>query len=308
MKYSKVFRVLTLAIILSLLLAAIPATPALAAKEIELDPSEGEIDEYFWVEGDGFPPSRRISCTQYCASEIRIYFSSQEAYEGDEAEDVRGGTYWVYVTMAGEDEIKAVAPFTVIAGEIELDTAEGVVGTQVEISGAHFADGEHTITAKDESGHRAEAVFAVKPEITISPTSGAAGDEVTVIGSGFGGEMNVAIILNGKDVAIDKTNEYGSFTASFDVPDVAEGSYDIEVEDEDGNKDEADFTLHIHMATEVSISPITSQASPGHVGMDIAISGAGFIANREIIITYATEPIVVATTTSTSTIIAGNGR
>ena len=53
MKFTKIFRILTLAVILSLLLVAIPASPALAADyNIDLDPDEGEIGEYFYVEGD----------------------------------------------------------------------------------------------------------------------------------------------------------------------------------------------------------------------------------------------------------------
>ncbi|MFB0557246.1 MAG: IPT/TIG domain-containing protein, partial [Dehalococcoidia bacterium] len=160
--------------------------------------------------------------------------------------------------------------------------------------------GEHTISVSDVTGSEASATFTVEAEVAISPTTRAAGDEVTVTGTGFGDEKGVTITLNGEGVVTSpssiETDEYGNFAASFEVPDVAGATYDVEVEDEDGNKGEAEFTEFI--ATEVSISPITSQASPGYVGMDITISSAGFIANHEIVITYATEPIVVATTIS----------
>ena len=43
MKYSKILRALAVAVILSLLVIAIPAAPALAAEEIEISPDNGEV-------------------------------------------------------------------------------------------------------------------------------------------------------------------------------------------------------------------------------------------------------------------------
>jgi hypothetical protein len=369
-KFTKIFRILTLAVILSLLLVAIPASPALAAYDIDLDPDEGEIGEYFYVEGDDWPESIYEPIVNI--KEVDIYFSSQEADEGDEIddeveiyeklgsddigedgdfskrvtvpeeltdgdedEDVYGGTYYVYVTMEGDEEIDAVAEFTVIYAEIELDIDEGVVGTEVEITGVDFADdeyitikydgveediengyddetdrygeftsailipesiaGEHTIVVEDESEHTAEATFTVEPEIAVSPDEGEAGDLVEVTGTGFGDKVEVDITLNdGGGVTVD-TDEYGSFAAHLEVPDVAEGSYDIEADD-GANDAKVNFT--VYTAIEVGISPVTSQDSPGHVGMNITISGLGFEPNSTITITYATEPIVVKTVIS----------
>lgn len=368
MKSSKILRVLAFAFIASVALIAMPTVMALAAEEIELDPDDGEIDTYFYVEGDGFPQSTPPTVI----NKVDIYFSSQEAdagddiddevtiYErlksnvevdedgefekrvrvpsrlsdGDETEDVYGGTYYVYVTMADDDDINAVAQFTVLAGRIDLDIEMGIVGTEIEISGSYFTEreyitityddepvniesgdkktdsagkfecsilvppstaGDHNIAVEDESEHKAEAKFTVEPEITMGLTSGAIGDEVTVTGTGFSGDKHVTITFDGKVVDTVRANEYGSFATSFEVPDVAAGIYDVRVEDEDGNKGELEFTLYI--ATSVSISPVTTLDSPGHVGMDITISGVGFKANSLITITYATKPIVVATTT-----------
>jgi hypothetical protein len=373
-KFTKIFRILTLAVILSLLLVAIPASPALAYDyDIELDPDEGEIDGYFYVEGDDWPKS--IYEPTVIIKEVDIYLSSEdvdtgdeiddevtiyeklksgydidddgefrarvkvpaELTDGDEDEDVHRGTYYVYVTMKGDDEIDAVAEFTVIYAEITLDPDEGVVGTEVEITGIDFANreditieyddveediesgedetgsdggfecfilipestaGEHTITVSDGTSE-AEATFTVEPEIAVSPDEGEAGDLVEVTGTGFGDEVNVDITLNGTlngvgGVTVD-TNEDGSFAAHLEVPDVAEGSYDIEADDGD-NDAKVNFT--VYTAIEAGISPVTSQDSPGHVGMNITISGLGFEPNSTITITYATEPIVVKTVIS----------
>ena len=380
MKFTKIFRILTLGAIVSLLLLAIPASPALAAYDydIALDPEQGEIGETIDIDGNDWPPS--VEDTTDVPSYVDIYFSIQEADVGDDIddeveiyqrvkqgyqvetdgdfttsfkvptrlstgtddEDVHGGTYYVYVTTytgAASKDIKAVAEFTVIAGQIALDPTQGVVGTEVEITGLYFADreditveydggsvdiesgdnttdsaggfecsilvplstaGDHTIAVEDESDHIAEATFTVEPEIAMNVTEGEAGDTVEVTGTGFGGEVGADITFNDEVVASGNTNEEGSFTISFEVPDVDEGSYDVTAEDDDGNQSEAEeFTVFI--ATSVSISPVTTQASPGNVGMDITINGVGFEPESQITITYATEPIVVKTVTSDAT-------
>jgi len=382
-KFTKIFRILTLAAIVSLLLLVIPATPALAAYDydIELDPEEGEIGDTIDIDGNDWPES---NYPPYPAEpdieEVDIYFSIQEAEEGDEVgtstsdevrtyqrvktgydveedgdfstsfkvptrlstgtddEDVHGGTYYVYVTMANSDDIKAVAEFTVIAGEITLDPNEDVVGTEVEITGEYFSDGEdltveydddeidieegdtssdsdgeftcsilipestagdHTITVTGDEGSKAEATFTVEPEITVDPTSGAPGDTISVTGTGFGGDYYIDILLNVLVVSdeTDKTDEDGSFATSFEVPDMDEGSYNLRVDDKHGHSAETDFT--IYTAPEVNVTPVTSLASPGYVGMDITISGVGFEPSRPITVTYATVPVTVATTNST---------
>jgi len=361
-KNNKLFRTVALAVILSLLLLAITATPALAATAT-LSPTKGEVGEKIDVDGSGFTAGKTVY----------IYFSSQEAdvgddidevdaYEkvktaypgpaippeeagkfdtsfyvpdeltdGDDDELVYGGDYYVYTTYYDSDSIRTVNDFTVIG--IELDTDEGPVGTEVEIEGIAFdknkviklfydgatlaiasgdedtdnhgdftctiiipesTAGVHTITA-EFGGEKGEAKFIVEPAITISLTSGIVGDEVTVNGTGFGDEVDITITFDGDEVAItgdDETDEDGSFEATFNVPDVGPGTYDVEVEDDAYSSAEAEFTI----TTDLTISPPTSQASPGYVGMDVIISGTGFIANHQITITYASTPVVFTTT------------
>jgi len=362
-KYNRVFRTLALAVILSLLVMVIPATPALAAESLKVSPDEGEIGDTIDVTGDNYDTG----------DSIYIYFSSQEADEGDdieddldvweevktsvyateevddggdidtsfkvpeeltdgyEDEDVHGGDYFVYATYDKEGEIVAVAEFTVIG--ITIKPEKGPVGTRVEIEGVGFDDdysidieydgddidivsgedetdshgeftckidipkstaGDHTITA-EVHGDEGEAEFTVEPKITISPTSGIVGDEVTVSGTGFGDEVDVYIYFDGYEVDItgdDKTDEDGSFEASFDVPSVGPGTYDVEADDDDDNTAEAEFS----MIMDISISPVTSEASPGNVGDSVTVSGTGFKAKHEITITYTSTPVVFHTT------------
>jgi len=364
-KYSKILRALAVALILSLLVIAIPAAPALAAEEFDLSPENGEVGDKVSVEGTGFKTD---------GTRVWIYFSDQEAdvgdeidaevdvyklvkkrtpddtgdldtyfyvpdeifYEGDvdDPEDVVSGYYYVYVTYEDNEDIEAVQEFTVRG--FELDPVEGTVGTEVEISGIGFdgredidyinfdddevdiesgdddtdssgefvstiliprsTAGEHTITVRDDSRNEASATFTVEPQIAISPTSAVEGDEVVVLGTGFGGEQDITITFDGTSIATDDTDADGSFSASFVLPDVAAATYDVEAEDEDDNTAESVFTVTV--STTVTISPVTTETSPAHVGMNVAVSGTDFKANSPITITDATSGILLTTITS----------
>ncbi|MBA7708573.1 hypothetical protein ES703_117475 [subsurface metagenome] len=87
------------------------------------------------------------------------------------------------------------------------------------------------------------------------------------------------------------TDTDGSFTISFDVPAVGPGKYVVEAKDDDNNSAKAGFS----MTTDISISPVTGQSSPGYVGDEVTISGTGFIPDHKITITYTSTPAVFTT-------------
>ncbi len=292
MKYKKILHMLVVGILLSLMLVSIPASQVFAAERIDLDPEEGEIKDTIDIDGRGFAES--TNSPDYDDSSVDIYFSVDEADEGDDIDtevddyelvkslsvdengefsssfkvpskltdgdtdkDVKGGTYYVYVTKEDDETILAVAEFTVLSAEIELDPVKGTVGTEVDITGIDFANsdditvefdsdgldidsgdestdssgdfdctviipeayaGEHTITVTDESDNAAEATFTVEPEISVTPESAAPGDSMTVSGTGFAASESVAIDFDGDEVKTGSTNSDGSFQLSFNVP------------------------------------------------------------------------------------------
>lgn len=355
MKYKKILHILVVGILLSLMLVSLPASQVFAASEsIELDPEEGEIGDRIYVDGEDFTPSEEDPVVD---SEVDIYFSADEADEGDDIddevenyelmkssvgvdedgefrtsfyipdeltdgeddEDVQGGTYYVYVTEEDETDILAVAEFTVMSAEIELDPDEGTVGTEVDITGIDFdgseditvefddddldiesgddstdssgdfectviipegAAGEHTITVTDDTGILAEATFTVEAEMTVSPESAVPGDSITVYGTGFGDSVDVAIDFDGSEVKTGDTDSDGSFTLSFKVPAKSAGSFEIVAEDDDGNEAEADFTI-------TSIIQLSKTA--GNVGDTFTVSGSGFTPNSAVTIVFITK-------------------
>jgi hypothetical protein len=324
MKYTKILRIFSLAVILSLLVVAVPATAQTGF--IDLGPEEGKIGDRVVIVGEGFNKS-----TETTEKHANIYFSSEEAstvhdidddvtiYEllkegiwldedgafemtftvpaelddGDDEEDVKVGTYYVYVCHYGSKRIRAVAEFTVIGGEIEIDPDDGPAGTEVEVTGADFSaeeeitieydgdeidiedgddetddDGEflavilipestagdHTITVT-VSGNEVEAEFTVEPEIFIDPLSGSANTTVSVSGTGFGRRQEVVIYFDNAGLATVTTSTLGSFETTFTVPELGTDIYDVEVEDEDENTDTAKFTVTSEPSSTPTPSP-----------------------------------------------------
>ena len=93
--------------------------------------------------------------------------------------------------------------------------------------------GTHTVEASDGTMVGvASATFTVVPKAEIDKTSGKAGDTVTVTGTGF--KAGTAVVINfGGDTNVTpdgaKTDAKGSFSASFTVPAVAEGTHNVKI-------------------------------------------------------------------------------
>jgi len=360
MRTNKFLRVLAIATIVCLLVIAISTAATLASESLRVSPIKGAIGDEINVRGSGYDPgdsvyiyfSSRKASEGYEIDELGIWEGVRrttagesgttdegdietsfkvpsELNDGDEAEAVGAGGYFIYTTETKEGKILAIDEFTV-TGITLVYPSQSIVETKVVVRGVGFGGndpivvfydgdeieiasgdnktdkkgsfaltilippspaGAHVITIeidKDED----EAMFVVEPGIQISATSGMVGERVTVTGTGFSENGEVSIAFGGKEVQIAATNENGSFAINFDVPSVGPGTYDIEAKDDDGNSAKEEFTL----TTGLNISPVTSEASPGHVGMEVSITGTGFMPNHEITIIYATSPVVVAIT------------
>lgn len=284
MKCNKIFRILSIAVVLSLLLVAIPATPALAARVIELDPEEGKIGDTITITGSGFTAS-----TDTNERHVDIYFAKDEAdtyddiddevntYEflrspligyvddddegefettfkvpaelndGTDDEDVEPGTYYVYVTIYNTYRIKAYAEFTVLAGgEITIDPDEGTVGTEVEISGTDFGDEEDIFIEYD-------------------------GDDIDI------------------ETGDDETDRNGDFEDTIIIiPESIAGNHTITVFGEDsGAEVEATFTVE----PEITVSPTS-----GTPETTVTVSGTGFGNRSDFVIDLDRTEVATGTT------------
>ncbi|MFC2051673.1 hypothetical protein ACFLT4_02970 [Chloroflexota bacterium] len=351
MKYIKIFRILTIALTIALLAAIVPATPALAAN-IGIYPDDGEIGDNIDIFGAGFGTyndlyiyfssdaadvndqiddevnayERAAQATSDNETEFDTSFTvPDELTDGDDKETVHAGTYYIYVTYAGQNTIRAVTEFTVnTVGVITLNPVEGTVGSQVNVSGTGFAasksvtitfdstqvattstnsagsfsnatfnvpasyQGSHTIQAKDSSNNADTETFTTKQSMTINPTSGVAGDTISLSGTGFTATSSLTINFDSEAVTSVTTNNVGGFTTTLTALPRGAGSYEIQVIDGNSNSAVATFAI---AASTVSLNPTT-----GYTGLQVTISGTGFLANKPATIAFDNE---IAATTST---------
>ena len=248
--------------------------------------------------------------------------------------------YLTTTTPTVSPRIRAVAEFTVIGGDITIDPEEGPVGSEVEITGEEFLDNEDLVITYDDDeidiesgdddtdrdgefactvlipestagahtikvtvgGSEAEAEFTVESEVILNPTSGEAGTDVSVSGTGFGRRSDVVVYFDAEGVATDTTSSDGSFEATFTVPELDAGIYDVEAEDDDGNLDTAKFTITVPSPTQPteptpaptptptpSPTAVNVSATSGKTGSDLIITGAGFAAGGTVTIEFGDE-------------------
>jgi len=210
--------------------------------------------------------------------------------------------YTVQVTL---ETYSDSAAFTVIPA-IELNPSSGYVGKTVQVSGTGFAAskdititfdnmeigtaetnilgsftnatftvpesyyGNHTVTATDNGGYFATAMFIPRQLITITPISGVADDEVIVYGTGFIANKPITITFDADVVTTSpvsiNTDSKGSFSGSFLVSSSVSGTHKVRASD-GVNTIDADFTIEIGARLDPTV---------GNVGTKLTINGSGF--------------------------------
>ena len=88
---SRLLRMVAVATILSLLLVALPATPALA-ESVDVDPDEGEIGDRVEVSGSGFNETHSVS-GETVNKPVDIYFTSENG-DIDDIDDLDNYEKW----------------------------------------------------------------------------------------------------------------------------------------------------------------------------------------------------------------------
>lgn len=327
MKYNKIFRVLVIAIIVSLLALIIPATPA-AAISITLSPEEGRPGDTITVTGSGFTSGACIIIQFNYSPKRTISLGTTTIFSTSFiVPNVSPNTYLVQAVDCAAYGVLASAYFTVISASIDIDRDDGQVGTEVEIDGEDFnaneditveydgddidieegdddtdsdgdfsctiiipesAAGEHTITVtSDDTGATAEAEFTVEPAISISPTEGAAGTSVTISGTGFNQDDDITISFAASEIPTAIETDSNG-SFSGTFKVPAKSKDTYKVKASDGtNKESVNFTV----TAGASIDTTT-----GNIGSSLTISGTGFIASGTVTVKY--DDVQVATTTA----------
>ena len=238
------------------------ATFDVAHGEIEVDPEVATVGSEVMISGQGLRPEQRIAIE----------------YDG-KGLDIEGGD--TRTDGNGQFTCSIVIP--------------------------EYPNGTYTITAIDESGNRPETEFGVKPQMALMPSSQGVDEVVDVSGTGFGRRERVTVTLDGVTVVTTPvtlhTTRHGSLGGSFVIPPhpaYADGAVvKVEVRDESDNVAGAELTILPIPAT-INLNPATSLASPGHVGMELTVSGIWFSPDATITIIYADVELLNVATTEAS--------
>jgi len=287
---------------------------------INLDPEEGTVGTEVEVTGEGYDDREDIA-VEYDGRSLDIESGDEDTDSNGEFEFITlipestAGAHTITVT--GDDSnVEAEAEFTV-EPKMTITPESGAVGDTITVSGTGFGgeveviitldgtqvaqketddDGSFTVTfaapsraagsydiaAEDDDDNSDEASFTIAATVVnLSPTTGNVGDNVNVSGSGFQANESISITFDNVPVKTVSTDSDGTFTDSFIVPIRVADTYTVRVDD-GTNMAEADFSI----STTASISPVTSTASPGHVGSELAVSGVGFTPGGTVTVTY----------------------
>ncbi|MEJ2739844.1 MAG: IPT/TIG domain-containing protein, partial [Dehalococcoidia bacterium] len=156
--------------------------------------------------------------------------------------------------------------------------------------------GSHTIDASGDTtddGDVDDLTFSVLPGISITPTSGYAGEEIDITGTGFANnENNIKVTFGGKVVGEDiDADDEGNWSTSIVVPPATNGDH---VVDAYGNTTVAADVLN----STFTIEPlITIKPREGSVGETIYVEGTGFSGKKDYTVTYGDATVSSSLTT-----------
>jgi len=154
--------------------------------------------------------------------------------------------------------------------------AEGNGDFEIWFDIPEATNGTHYITVENTYNsdiHTYPGPIIVGPSIEVDPESGLKNDEVTIQGYGFGEEQEIVMVqFNGDNVTTSpsspESNDVGSWTATFDVPDLPAGfTYTVFAEDNETNTADTDFKIG---------ASITLNKEEGPSGTVVRVTGRGF--------------------------------
>ena len=209
---------------------------------LTVDPEEGPVGTDVTVEGHGFAEDEEDI-------EVRYYFDGN---------------------------------YTVMAENIEADE-DGWWEVSFQIPASD--QGSHEIDAQGDDSSFAEVqdvTFEVTPSVSLDKYSGSVGETITMTGDGFvANERDITILVDGEAVETEiRADDTGYWQESFDVPELARGTYDVTAEGEYTDKEDID-ELSFEIGSGLVLSP-----SQGHVDTNLTVTGQGFAAGENVIIRY----------------------
>ncbi|UCG55308.1 MAG: hypothetical protein JSV32_03605, partial [Dehalococcoidia bacterium] len=287
--------------------------------EMTVSPTSGIVGDTVNVSGRGFSAEETITILYgniAVASTTPITTDSEGTFSGSfYVPSISGGVHAITVTDGTSD---LTTNFTVLASVI-INPTSGQVGDGIGIAGQGFGASKNIAITygnviivptapiiADPSGmfsggfiipaipggaatlNVSDGISTVSINLTISaslsitPTSGGLGDNVGIIGYGFGANKNINILIDGQPVTPQTpitSSSSGNINGTFNIPAMPGGAAVITIND-------GTITTTVDFTVETSAIDISQETSPGYIGMEISFSGDGYAASAPIEVIY----------------------
>jgi len=331
MKNNKIFRTLAIAVVLALMIIAIPATPALAAT-VTVSPASGPVGTTITVSGTSFVGDTYAITFAYGTAFSQTIGSGTVTGGAITpasfiVPEIPGRAYTIRVQTFGTENETKTATFT-ITSKITLDKTSGLVGDEATVDGTGFTasstitiyfineevgtdttdangkftdaaflvpesyNGSHTVKAQDAVAKYATANFSTKQSMTITPTTGASGGVATVSGTGFKARKAITIT-------------FGTFAVSTTPPTVTSddygsltASFPVPIVVNGIYKAEATDGSNKASADFTVMAGASISKTTGNVGTELTVRGTGFTVGTKVTVTYDGDEIASATVDS----------
>jgi hypothetical protein len=185
------------------------------------------------------------------------------------------GSYGTAVTVSGDDataggEVRIYIGSFFFGIFAASTNANSLGGYTVSFAVPAFPLGPYDIVALDvETGDTETETFTIAPMIILDVEEGYNHDEVTMEGHGFNFGRSISLVFDGIDITPTPqpvTDDFGSFTATFIVPKVPEGTYLV------GAYDGTDETwVSFSVLPRISLYPTSGPPST-----PVVVNGTGF--------------------------------
>jgi hypothetical protein len=286
MKHRKIFKLLGLAVILSILLLSIPVLPALAVNDIYLNPATGKVGDTISISGTNFSPS-----TDSSEKYARIIFAADSASVGQYI-DLNVDTYYIVkdtqIGFEGEaDEGDFSTTFTV-----PLHLTDGA--DDADVTAGTYYIYVVTITSTSTSTLiKSMLPFTVTSSGTLdplSPTTGSAGTTVNISGSSF--PASTAIVFKFDSTVIAPTSgdtatrTSGVFISTIAIPTAATaGTHTVSV-----TVGSTTVSTTFTVTASASLDPLSPTS--GQAGTAVVVSGANFPPSTALVFKLDTDTII----------------
>jgi hypothetical protein len=207
-----------------------------------------------------------------------IDLTSLSVYSGDKGDEITaygsGVTGGADISVYWDNALKET--FTSGSGKLNTTESEPDGSFEIMFDVPEGIAGSHYIWVKDMSTGDVDPnpiEFTVLPKLSADPDTGLEGDDITLKGYGFGEEVDIDEVNVTDDFgeAVNygstETDELGSWTLTFEVPEVGFGDYTITAMDNEGNSASDTFTVG---------ASITLSKDIGPVGTYLRVEGRGF--------------------------------